>query len=230
MICEIPDDQDDFVEEGIDLSNITFIDVGINAVEQVWIRDYGPHTLYAHEVDEMMLVDWLYESTSPVIDTIASFALALHYDLPLYLTTQSPLDFRLDGGNLLADGLGTAFSSKRVLSENGNEEFVDMIMEQFMGVQQYIKFDKLDHDVIHHVDMHMKLLDEETILFGEYPEGISDWDQIEENIQTLMEQYLSPFGTEYEIKRILMPPDINGNYPGEENNGIDLFRHWRGLL
>ena len=35
---------------------------------------------------------------------------------------------------------------------------------------------------IHHVDMHMKLLDEETILVGEYPEGVSDYYLIESNI------------------------------------------------
>lgn len=39
-----------------------------------------------------------------------------------------------------------------------------------MGIDRYIKMDELPYDGIHHIDMHMKLLDEETLLVGEYPQ------------------------------------------------------------
>ena len=32
----------------------------------------------------------------------------------------------------------------------------------------------LPYDGIHHIDMHMKLLDEETLLVSEYPDGVAD--------------------------------------------------------
>lgn len=214
VICELERDMDDFIEEDIDVSNMTFIPVGLNNIEQIWIRDYGPHTMYTHDVDSMLLVDWIYETESPNSDTLASYEVAEYYEIPLYLTTEAPLNLRLDGGNFLTDGMGTAFSSKRVLAENGNnEQFVNQVMNQFMGIDTYVKFDELDHDVIHHIDMHMKLLDEETILVGQYPEGVSDYDIIESNIAFLEENYNSPFGTPYKIERILMPPDQNGQYP-----------------
>ena len=41
-----------------------------------------------------------------------------------------------------------------------------------MGIQTYILMETLPYDGIHHIDMHMKLLDEETILMAEYP---SEW-------------------------------------------------------
>lgn len=219
VICELSTDKEDFIDDGISLENISFSPVGIDNVQQVWIRDYGPHTMYSNDVEDMLLIDWIYEEEFSIIDTIASFALAEYYNLPLYLTTESPLNLRLDGGNFLTDGLGTAFSSDRVMLENGEEHIIDNVMSQFMGIDTYIKFDRLQFDVIHHVDMHMKLLDEETILFGEYPEGISDWGRIEANIAYLQENFTSPFGTPYKIVRIPMPPDQNGDYPSFENTG-----------
>ena len=38
-----------------------------------------------------------------------------------------------------------------------------------MGINRYITMPTLPYDGIHHIDMHMKLLDEETLLVGEYP-------------------------------------------------------------
>ncbi len=81
----------------------------------------------------------------------------------------------------MVDGLGTAFSSKLVFEENPTktEEQIDSIMNLFMGINRFIKMDNLQYDVIHHIDMHMKLLDEETLLVGEYPTGVSDGPYIE---------------------------------------------------
>ena len=42
-------------------------------------------------------------------------------------------------------------------------------MQEFMGIDTYIIMETLPYDGIHHIDMHMKLLDEETILMAEYP-------------------------------------------------------------
>ena len=70
----------------------------------------------------------------------------------------------------MTDGLGNAFASSLILNENeaGNpygvsaktESQIDEIMNAYMGIDQYIKMDILPYDVIHHIDMHMKLLDE----------------------------------------------------------------------
>src|SRR5690606_20878737 len=113
------------------------------------------------------------------------------------------------GGNNFSDGMGTNFSSKLVLEENGinnmwgtsnhTEEGVDSIMRRFYGIDRYVKFDVLPYDGIHHIDMHMKLLNEETLLVGEYPEGVIDRDQIEANIQYLLVNFTTPFGTPYKV-------------------------------
>jgi hypothetical protein len=71
----------------------------------------------------------------------------------------------------------------------------------------------LPYDVIHHIDMHMKLLDEETLLVSKYPEGVADGPQIEENIAYVLNNFQSAFGTPYKVKWIDAPPSTNGNYP-----------------
>jgi hypothetical protein len=110
--------------------------------------------------------------------------------------------------------MGTAFSSKLIIDENKSsggfgvnhtEAEIDTIVKKFLGVNRYIKMDKLPYDGIHHIDMHMKLLDEETLIVGEYPAGISDGPQIEANLQYVLANFKTAFGTDYRVVRVPMP-------------------------
>jgi len=235
IICDLPSKvQAQLSERGVhDHSNIFFEGVGIH-FNRIWIRDFGAHTLYENEVDSMLLVDWMYDQDYPVADTASPAAVAQHYDLPLYSTNSNRYAFRLDGGNFLADGLGTAFSSDRVLLENGQLAFVKSIAEDFMGIDNYVVLPRLPYDVIHHVDMHMKLLDEETLLIGEYPEGEGDYAQLEANVEYIRQTIRTPFGTPYNIVRIPMPPDRFGGYPDDANlcskRGMGCYRTYTNAL
>lgn len=204
-----------------DMSNITFMQEDFDSI---WVRDYGPETIYRNEVDTVMLLDWIYNRPRPDDDDLSD-AIADELDLTIYSTTQAPYDLVHTGGNFMADGFGTAFSSELVLEENGpngdfnqtvkDEAGVDAIMAQFMGITpgRYIKMQTLPYDAIHHIDMHMKLLDEERLLVGEFPVGLSDGPQIESNIQQVVAGYNSTFGTPYELVRIPMPPSTGGGFP-----------------
>lgn len=204
---------------GVDWSsNVTFIEDDFNSI---WVRDYGPNTVYLDDVGELAFVDWIYNRPRPADDKVPE-VVATYLGIDNYCTTQAPLDLVHTGGNFMSDGLGTAFSSDLFLEENGpfNEwgisnhdvEDVNQIMEDFMGIHTYPLMEALPYDVIHHIDMHMKLLDEETILVGEYPEGVADGPQIEANIQYVLNNYTTAYGEPYNIIRIPMPPD-DGAYP-----------------
>ena len=82
-----------------------------------------------------------------------------------------------------------------------------------MGIDRYIKMTALPYDIINHIDMHMKLLDEETLLISQYPEGVADGPQIEANIDYIQNNFQSAYGTPYRILRIDAPPSPGGNYP-----------------
>lgn len=196
---------------GIPLDNVQFHQVATNSV---WIRDYGPNSVYYNEVDSLAIVDWIYNRPRPEDDALPA-RLAELLDLPLYETSQNPYALVHTGGNFMSDGLGTAFSEKLILDENTDigEAGVDTIMKQFMGIKRYVKIENLPNDGIHHIDMHMKLLDEQTLLVGEFPAGIADYEQIEANLQYIMANFNSVFGTPYRVIRVPMPPSISGNFP-----------------
>ncbi len=206
---------------GVDISsNVEFVVV---PNDSIWVRDYGPNCVYANDVDSLYLVDWIYNRPSRKKDDTLARTIAPYLNLPLFETVSSPTDLVNTGGNFMSDGMGTAFASELILEENemGNpynvsvksEEQIDDILYDFMGIQRYIKMPTLPYDAIHHIDMHMKLLDEETLLVGQYPQGIADGPQIEANIQYVLSNYNSVFGTPYRVIRIPMPPDYSNAYP-----------------
>ncbi|MEO5584783.1 MAG: agmatine deiminase family protein [Flavobacteriales bacterium] len=203
-----------------DLNNITFLQAGFNSI---WVRDYGAETIYRNEVDSLMQLDWIYNRPRPLDDVLPD-AIAALKNIPIYGTTQAPYDLVHTGGNFMCDGAGTAFSSNLVLDENGpqgnfNQSVksaaqVDTLMNQWMGIElgRYIKMTTLPYDGIHHIDMHMKLLDEETLLVGAFPQGVSDGPQLEQNLQDITAGYTDVFGDPYEVVRIPMPPSTGGAF------------------
>lgn len=200
--------------QGIDwTTGITFVQDQFNSI---WVRDYGPNTIYLNDVEELAFVDWIYNRPRPLDDAVPE-VIANELGIDMYCTTQQPNDLVHTGGNYMSDGMGGAFSSELILEENDftntwgisnhSEEDIEEIMDQFMGIETYTKMTVLPYDAIHHIDMHMKLLDEERLIIGEYPEGIADGPQIEANIEYILNNFETPYGNPYEIIRIPMPPD-----------------------
>lgn len=208
---------------GVDLNKVTFI---VRNYDTIWIRDYAANSVYTDWNDGLILVDWIYNRPRPN-DNSSPEAVANELNIPLYQMTEAPTDVVATGGNWMTDGFGTGFSSMLIVDENapGNqfgvtgktEAELDDIFNDFMGVQEYIKMENLDYDAIDHIDMHMKLLDEETILVSEYPPGVADGPQIEANIQYVIDNYQTVFGNDFEIIKIPAPPSTSGLYP--DNNG-----------
>lgn len=204
---------------GIDTVNVTFMNTPYNSV---WSRDYGPWSAYTNDVDTLITVDWIYNRPRPLDDVIPA-AVAAQLNTPFYETTTAPWDLIHTGGNFMCDGFGTGFSSNLTINENPTHTVaeIDTIMNRFMGINRYIHMTTLPYDGIHHIDMHMKLLDEETLLMGQYPLGIADGPQIEANLQYILANYNSIYGSPYKVIRIPMPDD-NGAYP---NTGGDYLTY-----
>jgi len=204
---------------GVDLTNVRFLNAATNSI---WIRDYAANTVYTNDVGNRALVDWIYNRPRP-LDNVLPTKHAAYVGVPLYVTDTSPNDLVNTGGNFMSDGMGNAFASKLILDENkaGNsygvsaktEVQVDKIFKDYMGINSYRKMNVLPYDEIHHIDMHMKLLDEETILVSQYPEGIADGPYIKQNIDYIKNTFKTPFGNDYDIKWIPAPASTTGAYP-----------------
>lgn len=204
---------------GVDLTNVIFMNSPSNSI---WIRDYAGNTIYSDDVGQRALTDWIYNRPRPYDDIMPTNHANLT-GIPLYITNTGTNDLVNTGGNYMSDGLGNAFASDLILDENatGNpynvsaktEAQINNIMFNYMGISNFIKMPTLPYDVIHHIDMHMKLLDEQTLLVSHYPQGVADGPQITANINYVLENYTSPFGTPYHIKWIDAPPSTTGSYP-----------------
>lgn len=195
---------------GIPLTNLEFVSVSTNSV---WSRDYGPWTIYRAGADSMAIVDFRYNRPRPLDDVVPGF-LASRWGLPLYHTAAMPESLVFTGGNFMVDGFGTGFASRLVNDENLHldDAGIDTILARYCGLSRVVKMQTLEHDEIHHIDMHMKLLDEETLLIGEYPPGQGDHARIEETVDSLR-SLLNCYGRPYRIVRIPMPADASGAYP-----------------
>lgn len=204
---------------GVSLTNVIFLNAPSNSI---WIRDYAGNTIYSDDVGQRALTDWIYNRPRPLDNAMPS-AHATHVGIPIYITNTGTNDLVNTGGNYMSDGLGNAFASELILEENavGNpynvsaktEEQIDNIMFNYMGIDNYIKMPTLPYDEIHHIDMHMKLLDEETLLVSRYPNGVADGPQIQANINYVLNNFTSHFGTPYDVYWIDAPPSTSGSYP-----------------
>jgi agmatine deiminase len=232
ILAEAPQQTEDYLlsdnsggDAFINLDNVTILQADYNSI---WMRDYAANPVYGAEVDSLFLVDWMYNRPRPD-DDASPEVIAEYLGLDLYATSEAPYELLNTGGNYMSDGFGTAFASELVLEENDgdgeyniyypvqSESSINNIMNQFMGIDTYIKMPTLPYDGIHHIDMHMKLVDEQTLLVGEYPDDVADGPQINANIEYVLSNYTSKFGTPFHVVRIPMPDSQSGLYP--DNGG-----------
>jgi agmatine deiminase len=216
IVCSDSNSVKTFLTSGsVPLINLRFLIASFNSV---WCRDYGPWMVYKNNYDSLQTVDWIYNRPRP-LDDLISTTFANYYNVPIFTTTQSPNDLVNTGGNFMTDGNGTGFASKLILTDNPGKTSaqVDTIMRRYMNIKRYIKMETLPYDEIHHIDMHMKLLDEETLLVGQYPNGVADGPQIEANLQYVLNNFQTCYGRPYKVIRIPMPPSSGGQYPPSSN-------------
>lgn len=197
--------------QDVDMGQIILPGLSYNSI---WVRDYGPWTVYQNNVSERGISDFLYNRPLRTDDDQVPYELADYLGIPLFNADESPYKWTHSGGNFLRDGLGTAYSSDLVLRENSGKTGRELAhyADVFFGVSDYRILNRLRYDTIHHLDMHMRILDEETIAVGYYPEGEADGPWIEENLAFIRNNYRTPYGKPYRIMRLEMPAHL-GQYP-----------------
>ncbi|MEL7220244.1 MAG: agmatine deiminase family protein [Bacteroidota bacterium] len=195
----------------VDMDQIILPGLSYNSI---WVRDYGPWTVYQNKVEERGISDFLYNRPLRTDDDQVPYELADYLSIPIFNADEAPYKWTHTGGNFLRDGLGTAYSSDLVLRENSGKTGLELAhyADVFFGVSDYRILNRLRYDTIHHLDMHMRILDEETIAVGHYPAGVADGPWIEENLSFIRNNYRTPYGKPYRIMRLDMPAHL-GQYP-----------------
>jgi len=216
-----------YAKWGIDSTRNSFIYTP-QGIDSWWTRDWGPSAVFKAD-GEMMLGDGKYIYSTPASTLGCDDSLFFLYKtgdnkiiktevddnatLPLGKGLNMPvldLPYINTGGNVLTDGLGTAFSTCILLSENKfynvpKDTFFKMNNE-LVGINNYHIISNFEKEGIQHIDCFMKLLDEERILIAEPPLNHELYSIYENIIQHELMPLRTPYGRPYEILRIKTAP------------------------
>ncbi|MBS4058581.1 MAG: agmatine deiminase family protein [Bacteroidales bacterium] len=207
--------------KGVSPLNLSFIP---GWTETLWIRDYGPFTAYASFGGGLQryVIDAGYSQYNRPKDDSVPAQLANYWNLPL-----QTLGLEVEGGNLIFDGLGRGFGSKRIWAQNPDltpAQISSLLCEKF-NLSDFIFLDNLNFSgggIWKHVDMFMKVIDYETIMVSSYPEHLPDYAVIEANVG-LLANLSNYFGKPYNIIRIPAPPKANGSWATTENDEMRTY-------
>lgn len=212
-----------FREWQIDPDKVTFI-YAKQGEDAWWVRDWGPSAVFSPE-GGYKLADGKYIYSTPLTDRECNDSLRFLYfdeNNNMVLTetedaATSPLSKQLDfqildlpfintGGNVMTDGMGTAFSTCVILTENQYhgiepEKFLHL-NDSLLGFQRYNIISNFDLYGIQHIDCFLKLIDEETILVAEPPSDHELFEIYNEILENELSRLVTPYGHPYKILRI----------------------------
>jgi agmatine/peptidylarginine deiminase len=194
-----------------------------------WARDFGPIGYYQGDSDSLILADFKYypgrEHDNAIPATISHLNGAGHR-----ITRMN-----YEGGNLIADGFGTIYYSDVVSENNGatgthfptlaNALIADS-MSKVLQADHVVELPALSCDGgTGHLDLYLKMMDEETWIAAQYPSVITASDKtLSENNITFIKSQNSVYNRPYRVFRLPIPTDNNGSYSQQITcNGLNNF-------
>lgn len=185
--------------------------------EDWWTRDFGPNGVYYGTGDSLAFIDLKYYDGRDR-DNDFPITMASEMGIPNFKSRLNG-----EGGNLMADGFGSVFFSDVFTSVNtdamvvnpafSSKEVLDTITALF-GAKQNIQLKTLLCDGgTGHIDLYIKMIDEQTIMASKYPDVITAGDKkiIEDNLQ-LLASFKSTYNRPFRVYRIPHPTDDAGTY------------------
>ncbi|EAR01932.1 agmatine deiminase family protein [Maribacter sp. HTCC2170] len=207
----------------IDSTRITFIDLKMDS-DIPYVRDWGPAAVFLKD-GGYKLVDADFVNSDPFTDRACNDSLELHISKKTGMNYHSknadssivPLanqlgsevfkvPFTSTGGNVLTDGIGTAFSTCILLTENrfngvSDEQFYSL-NDSLLGYNNYHVTSNFESDGIQHIDCFLKIIDEQTLLVAQPPLDHELHDVYENIVDNELSKLKNPYGHAYTIKRI----------------------------
>ena len=193
----------------VNMDNVEFI---LGSTDSYWTRDYGPWWVVDGNGD-IGIVDFTYNRPRPN-DNDAPLKVSSYLDVPYYSA-----DFISTGGNYMTDGFGMSASTQIAYTENNecntNDQssvplapcsYVDNIMEDYYGVDDYHVVADPNNEYIDHIDCWGKFLSPTKMLIRSVPTSHPQYNEIEE-VADYFEQVVSSNGEPLEIFRVYTPND-----------------------
>lgn len=207
---------------GISLTKVKFIHAP-QSVDAWWTRDWGPAAIFTPE-GKMKLADGKYVYSTPntglsctdslrflfmdgakILQTTTEDNATAYVGKALHIEV-ADLPFITTGGNVLTDGIGTAFSSCILLNENrfygvSAPQFFEL-NRQWQGIDRYHILSNFEKRGIQHVDCLMKPLDEERLMVLEPPTDHELYPIYENIVKNELSKLKTPYGRPYQILRM----------------------------
>lgn len=213
-----------FLKWGIDTSRVNFIKLPKVNEEVAVPRDWGPAAVFSKN-GKMKLADVQFINSDPFMNLSCNDPLELQKiggtDQDFYSvyadTLVSPLARNLGmdllevpiastGGNVLTDGIGTAFSTCILLAENRfngiNDKEFFALSDSILGYNNYHVISNFEKWGIQHIDCFLKIIDEETLLVAQPPEDHELYTVYENIVTNELSKIKNVYGRPYRIKRI----------------------------
>lgn len=204
-----------FVDEGINMDNVTFIDMNIDDDYGYWVRDFSP--FYVFNNLDLSIVDFTYNRPQRTEQNSVPSKLATYFGMDY-----QKMNITHTGGNLMQDGRGTAFSDDLVIQENDNNETkVRSLMKQYTGTDNYVITIDPQGDYIAHIDCWGKIVAPDKIIVARLPKSNSRYKYYEQVAEELANTKCI-YGYNYRIYRIDEP---GGNTVAPYTNSLIANNH-----
>jgi len=168
----------------------------------VWMRDYGPFGI-TESTNSLGIVDSVYRHFSyRRYDDQIPTCISHKQNIEVFA-----MNLILDGGNLMVDRHGNLFMTKVTYDWNNTKtkEEVDNLLKEYFNVKtihalDYAGYPSYPADGTGHIDMFVKLLNDETVLIAQ-----SENEPFKSNCQKAYEYFKklkTPSGNDYKILRV----------------------------
>ena len=198
LVSRIDEAKQIFVEAGVNMENVTFLDMDIDWDYTYWARDFSP--FYVFNDYELSIVDFTYNRPQRVGQNVVPEQLAEYFDIPYYM-----MDIVHTGGNLMQDGRGTAFSDDLVITENDRDwDKVLGAMEEYTGTENYVITIDPQGDYIAHIDCWAKIVAPDKIIVASLPKTDERY-LYYETVAFILGNTQCAYGYNYRIYRVEEP-------------------------
>lgn len=197
-----------------------------------WCRDFGPYGAYFGENDSLFFINAEYYPWRP-IDSDFSELLAAMKGIPFYTT-----ELETEGGNLIADGNGTAYFGNVIYWNNADSvgkgltkkspwspERTRQEMSRAFNLKNRYILNSLNCDGgTGHLDIYLKLLDDESFIITRYPTTFNnpsfpDYGLVAANRNTI-NQHKTVHNSSFRMLEIPLPTDDDGT---QKRTNCDAF-------
>lgn len=194
---------------GVNMDHVVFQQIATNSV---WIRDYGPWWIYQPD-GSRAIMDLVYNRPRPQDDAYPE-NLAMEWNIDYY-----GLGLVEAGGNMLLDGTGQVlvsniiFDASQGFDPDLTVDELEQYFHDYFGVDKVIITDHLDSDGTGHIDMFVKIINDTTVIVGEYAtpsSGAGDNYNICNNVAAQIAGETNGNGRPYTVVRMLMPSYSGG--------------------